>query len=117
MSASPTSNTPIRTSGSEWFLPPRWQTVCRLSRRIAWSSYRVERVRYRSEVRRVGATAYTQFATWAAVEYLARRAVTRARAAGEASIQSVGNKHESRGCRVKRGTGWGPSGKYKSWRC
>ena len=33
--------------------PPRWQTVCRLSRRRAWRSYRVGRVRYRFEVRRV----------------------------------------------------------------
>jgi len=31
-----------------------------------------------------GTTAYTQFATWAAVEYLAWRAPTRAREAGEA---------------------------------
>ena len=59
-----------------------------------------------------GATAYTQFATWAAAEYLARRVATRTREAGEASIQSVGNKHGSRGCRAKRGTGWGPSGKH-----
>ncbi len=53
MSASPTSNTRTRASGSEWFLQPRWQTVCRLSRRISWRSYRVGRVYYRSEVRRV----------------------------------------------------------------
>ena len=53
MNASPASNTRARASGSEWFAPPRWQTVCRLSRRIAWRSYMVERVRYRSEVRRV----------------------------------------------------------------
>ncbi|SEI26572.1 hypothetical protein SAMN05192544_10732 [Paraburkholderia hospita] len=53
MSASPTSSTRAWASGSEWFVPPRWQTVRRLSRRIAWRSYRVERVRYRSEVRRV----------------------------------------------------------------
>src|ERR1700756_3924519 len=52
-SASPTSNTRTKASGSEWYVPPRWQTVCRLSRRIAWRSYRVGRVRYRSEVRRV----------------------------------------------------------------
>jgi hypothetical protein len=44
------------------------------------------------------------------VDYLARHAETREREAGEASIQSVGNEHESRDCRVKRGTGWGPSG-------
>ncbi|EUC15461.1 hypothetical protein PMI06_005807 [Burkholderia sp. BT03] len=53
MNASPTSDTHTRTSGSEWFVPPRWQTVCRLSRRIAWRSYQLGRVRYRSEVRRV----------------------------------------------------------------
>jgi hypothetical protein len=64
-----------------------------------------------------GATAYTQFATWAAVEYLARCVATRTREAGEASIQSVGNKQESRGCRVKRKTLRGPSGKKKCWRC
>ncbi|BFG74611.1 hypothetical protein PTKU46_26440 [Paraburkholderia terrae] len=50
------------------------------------------------------ATTYTQFATWAAEEYPARHAATRAREAGEASNQSVGNKHESRDCRVKRKT-------------
>ncbi|EUC18537.1 hypothetical protein PMI06_000123 [Burkholderia sp. BT03] len=38
-----------------------------------------------------GATAYTQFATWAAAEYLARRAATRAREAGEAYRKSAGN--------------------------
>ena len=44
MNASPASNTRTRASGSERFLPPRWQTVCRLSRRIAWRSYRVGRM-------------------------------------------------------------------------
>ena len=53
MNASPASNTRTRASGSEWYVPPRWQTVCRLSRRIAWRSYMAGRVRYRSEVRRV----------------------------------------------------------------
>jgi hypothetical protein len=51
--ASPASNILTRASGSEWYVPPRWQTVCRLSRRIAWRSYRVVCARYRSEVRRV----------------------------------------------------------------
>jgi hypothetical protein len=63
------------------------------------------------------ATAYTQFATWAAVEYLARHAATWVPEAGEAHIRSVGNEHGSRDCRVKRKTGWGPSGKHKNWRC
>ncbi|BDC41699.1 hypothetical protein SAMN04487926_13648 [Paraburkholderia steynii] len=58
------------------------------------------------------ATAYTQFATWAAVDYLARHAETREREAGEAQRKSAGNEHGSRDCRVKRGTGWGPSGKH-----
>ncbi|BCF98955.1 hypothetical protein PPGU19_035240 [Paraburkholderia sp. PGU19] len=62
-------------------------------------------------------TAYTQFATWAAVEYPARRAAARAREAGEARRKSAGNQHGSRDCRVKRKTGWGPSGKNKDWRC
>jgi hypothetical protein len=53
MSASPASNTRARAGGSEWFAPPRWQTVCRLSRRITLRSYRVKRVRYRSGVRHV----------------------------------------------------------------
>src|SRR6266702_8134947 len=53
MNASPASNTRTRASGSEWYVPPRWQTVCRLSRRIAWCSYIAARVRYRFEVRRV----------------------------------------------------------------
>ncbi len=35
--------------------------------------------------------AYTQFATWAAVDYLARRAVTGVREAGEAHRKSAGN--------------------------
>ena len=63
------------------------------------------------------ATAYTQFATWAAVEYLARHDAARVREAGEAHRKSVGNEHGSRDCRVKRKTLWGPSGKHKNWRC
>ena len=47
------------------------------------------------------ATAYTQFATWAAVDYLARHAETREREAGEAHCKSAGNELESRSCRVK----------------
>ncbi|BFG76035.1 hypothetical protein PTKU46_40680 [Paraburkholderia terrae] len=57
-----------------------------------------------------GTTAYTQFATWAAVDYLARRAATRGLEAGEAQRKSVGNEHGSRDCRLKRKTLWGPSG-------
>ncbi|BCF89302.1 hypothetical protein PPGU16_23690 [Paraburkholderia largidicola] len=57
-------------------------------------------------------TAYTQFATWAAVDCLARRVVVRERKAGEAHPKSAGNGREPRGCRVKCKTGWGPSGKY-----
>ncbi|BDC44600.1 hypothetical protein PTKU15_78970 [Paraburkholderia terrae] len=64
-----------------------------------------------------GATAYTQFATWAAVEYLARRGAARVGEAGEAQRKSVGNEHESRDCRVMRKNLWGPSGKHKGWRC
>ncbi|BCF89372.1 hypothetical protein PPGU16_24390 [Paraburkholderia largidicola] len=64
-----------------------------------------------------GAVAYTQFATWAAVDYLARRAVTWVREAGEAYGENVGNERRSRGCRVKRKNLWGPSGKDKDWRC
>ncbi|BCZ78626.1 hypothetical protein PTKU64_23010 [Paraburkholderia terrae] len=45
--------------------------------------------------------AYTQFATWAAVDYLARHAETREREAGEAQRKSVGNEREQEGCRVK----------------
>ncbi|MCO4883573.1 hypothetical protein, partial [Paraburkholderia caribensis] len=58
-----------------------------------------------------GAKADTQFATWAAADCLARRAEKRGREAGEALIQSAGNEHGSRGCRVKRKNLWGPSGK------
>jgi len=43
----------------------------------------------------------TQFATWEAVDYLARHAETRAREAGEAHRKSVGNEGEQEGCRVK----------------
>ncbi|CAG9242411.1 hypothetical protein PCAR4_120042 [Paraburkholderia caribensis] len=39
--------------GSEWYVPPRWQTLCRLSRRVSKRSYSVGRMRYRSGVRRV----------------------------------------------------------------
>jgi len=93
----------------------------------------VERVRYRSEVRRVryyglhtvchlggggpsgavccdagtwsgwgvwSATAYTQFATWAAADDLAPCAVTRAHEAGEAYGENVGNKRKKAGRRV-----------------
>src|ERR1700756_4046744 len=64
-----------------------------------------------------GTTAYTQFATWAAVEYPARHGAARVREAGEAHRKSVGKENGSRDCRVKRKTGGGPSGKYKNWRC
>jgi len=59
-----------------------------------------------------GTTAYTQFATWAAVDYLARLGATREHEAGEAHRKSAGNERGSRGCRVKRKNLWGPSGKY-----
>ncbi|BCZ79874.1 hypothetical protein PTKU64_35490 [Paraburkholderia terrae] len=59
----------------------------------------------------------TQFATWAAEEYLAWHTVLRELEAGEAPIKSDGNEHESCGCRVKRKTLWGPSGSKKCWRC
>jgi hypothetical protein len=61
--------------------------------------------------------AYTQFATWAAVDCVARHAVTREGEAGEAHRKSAGNERVSRGCRVKRKTLWGPSGRNKNWRC
>ncbi|BFG77153.1 hypothetical protein PTKU46_51860 [Paraburkholderia terrae] len=57
-----------------------------------------------------GTTAYTQFATWAAVDYLARHDAAWVCEAGEAHRKSVGNEHGSRDCRVKRKTLWGPSG-------
>ncbi|BDC37086.1 hypothetical protein PTKU15_03830 [Paraburkholderia terrae] len=58
-----------------------------------------------------GATAYTQFATWAAVDCLARHTGLWVREAGEALIQCAGNVRGSRDCRVKCKTLWGPSGK------
>ncbi|BCZ78306.1 hypothetical protein PTKU64_19810 [Paraburkholderia terrae] len=61
-----------------------------------------------------GTTADTQFATWAAVDYLARYAATRMREAGDEHRKSAGNKRGSRDCRVKRKTLWGPSGKHKN---
>jgi len=45
-------------------------------------------------------TAYTQFATWAAVDYLARHAVMQVREAGDEHRKSAGNERGSRGCRV-----------------
>ncbi len=59
----------------------------------------------------------TQFATWAAEDWLARHAETRVLEVGEALIQSVGNERVSRDCRVKRKNLWGPSGKNMGWRC
>jgi hypothetical protein len=59
-------------------------------------------------------TTYTQFATWAAAEYLARHAVTRVREVGDAYGENVGNTRKQVRCRVKCGTGWGPSGRYKN---
>jgi len=53
----------------------------------------------------------TQFATWAAVDWLARLGVTREHEAGEAHRKSVGNEDGSRDCRVKCKNLWGPSGK------
>ncbi|BCF93516.1 hypothetical protein PPGU16_65830 (plasmid) [Paraburkholderia largidicola] len=61
--------------------------------------------------------AYTQFATWAAVDCLAPHAEAQAREAGEAYRENVGNEFEQVRCRVKRKTRWGPSGKHKNWRC
>jgi len=58
------------------------------------------------------ATTYTQFATWAAVDCLARRAVPRELEAGEAHRKDAGNGRGSRGCRVKRKNLWAPSGKH-----
>jgi len=46
------------------------------------------------------------------VDCLARHAVTRAREAGEAYRENVGNGRELARCRVKRKNLWGPSGKY-----
>ncbi|BFG76926.1 hypothetical protein PTKU46_49590 [Paraburkholderia terrae] len=63
------------------------------------------------------ATAYTQFATWAAVDYLARHDAAWVCEAGEAQRKSAGNERGSRGRRVKRKNFWGPSGKHKRWRC
>ncbi|BCF90555.1 hypothetical protein PPGU16_36220 [Paraburkholderia largidicola] len=59
-----------------------------------------------------GAKAYTQFATCAAVGYLARRAETRVREVGEAYRENVGNEREPGRCRLKRKTLRGPSGKH-----
>ncbi|SEI07633.1 hypothetical protein SAMN05192544_101931 [Paraburkholderia hospita] len=56
----------------------------------------------------------TQFATWAAVDCLARHTGLWVREAGEALIQSAGNERGSRDCRVKCNTLWGPSGRTKN---
>ncbi|BCF91061.1 hypothetical protein PPGU16_41280 [Paraburkholderia largidicola] len=48
--------------------------------------------------------AYTQFATWAAVDCLAQRAVVQVREVGEAYRENVGNGPEPGRCRVKRKT-------------
>ena len=64
-----------------------------------------------------GAKADTQFATWAAVDCLARRAVTRVYEAGEAHGESVGNEREQLRCHVKCGDVGGPWANVKNWRC
>ncbi|BCF90279.1 hypothetical protein PPGU16_33460 [Paraburkholderia largidicola] len=46
--------------------------------------------------------AYTQFATWAAVDCLAQRAVVQVREAGDAHRENVGNEREPGRRRVKR---------------
>jgi len=61
--------------------------------------------------------AYTQFATWAAEDCLARRVVTREREAGEAQGESVGNAGEQVRCRAKGGAVGVPWTKVKRWRC
>jgi len=92
--ASPTSNTRTWATGSEWYVPPRWQTVCRLSCRIAWRSHRWDACAIGPEWGVWGTAAYTQFATWAAADYLARRAVMRVHEVGEAYRENVGNERE-----------------------
>ena len=52
--------------------------------------------------------AYTQFATWAAVDFLVPRAVTLERETGEAYRENVGNAREQGRCRVKDGDVGGP---------
>src|SRR5690349_16290743 len=99
--ASPASGTRTTASGSECHAPPRWQTMCRLSLRIAWRSYRMDACAIGPESGVWSTWAYTQFATWAAVDCLARHAVTREREVGEAHCKSAGNERGSRGCRVK----------------
>ena len=64
-----------------------------------------------------GAKADTQFATWAAVDCLAWRAVTRVYEAGEAYREGVGNAGEEVRYRVKDGDVGGPWANVKNWRC
>ena len=54
------------------------------------------------------AKADTQFATWAAADYLARRAATRVQEAGEACRESGGNAREQVRWHVKDGAVGGP---------
>ena len=97
--------------------PPRWQTVCRLSRRIAWRSYRVEHVRYRSGVRRLECYGLHTVCHLGGANHSLPLALVRVFEVGEAIIRSVGDEREQKCCRVKRKTLWGPSGKNKCWRC
>src|SRR5690349_1839695 len=55
-----------------------------------------------------GATPYTQFATWAAADCLARRAATRVHEAGEVYRESAGNACGPERYRVKCGDVGGP---------
>jgi hypothetical protein len=67
--------------------------VCRLSRHIAWRSYMVERVRFRSEVRRVEYYGLHTVCHLGGAYRTLPLARLRMFEAGEALIRSVGNEH------------------------
>ena len=106
--ASPASSTSTTASGSEWYVPPRWQTVCRLSRRIAWRFYRVERMRYRSGLRRVRYYSLHTVCHLGGAYHSLPLGRVRVFEVGEALIRSVGNEHQPGHCRVKGGDVGGP---------
>jgi len=117
MNASPASNTRTRVSAANGLCRPGGK-LC-VGRSNSHASLQTESAHAPpcKSAKLYDATTYTQFATWAAVDCLVRRAVLREREAGETHCKSAGNGRRSRGCRVKCKNLWGPSGSNKDWRC
>jgi hypothetical protein len=113
---------PLHTPASQHAVPnipspPRWQTVCRLSHRTGSALTRNTNLAFQSGVVRVWRESLHTVCHLGGTNHSLPLARAWECEAGEALIQSVGNARQQRRCRVKHKTGWGPSGKHKSWRC